>query len=184
MAGDELTAALRELAQEVRALRYALEQSSVPREPIASGGVMQSTPIGEVRDTAQPQQEASETSVVLTEVKALISSMFEAALADDEELAFEQFVGCMHSDRVDAPRSIPSLREFNWKSIRKNAKRYLDDALTPSSFVVERVQPDAPAPDIKSVKVFLRCGGRSPVPITFKRDLGQDDALRVTDSSL
>ena len=33
-------------------------------------------------------------------------------------------------------------------------------------------------------KLFLRCEGRSPVPITFRRDPAASDAWRVTDSSL
>ena len=120
----------------------------------------------------------------LVTIRSLLGKMFRAALDQDEELAFDSFVECMHSDRIDAPRSIPSLREFNWKSIRRNVRRYLVQPDDADSFVVERSQPAEPNAETRTVKVFISCDGRSPVPVTFKRDTAAEDVLRVTDSSL
>lgn len=187
MGSDELVLAIRELALEVRSLRLAL---SSPKEgpdpaPLATrpieGGSSAGADRGRNDDDVLPG--IAENQVV-EEIRTLIAAMFAAALDEDEPSAFERFIDCMHSDRIDAPRSIPSLREFNWKSIRKNVARYLSTEGSVDSFTLERTIPSDPSEEAPSVKVFLACAGRSPVPITFKRDQAHDNALRVTDSSL
>ena len=179
MSNDELVAAIQELSNEVRLLRNTIAETGGQSLPAV--GVELDSPA--IRKTNAVASDAHD-DVIVDGVKRLLREMFAAALDEDEEPAFERFIDCMHTDRIDAPRSIPSLREFNWKTLRKNVRRYLANADDPSSFTIEKAQPSTPGPEAATIKAFLSCSGRSPVPVTFKRDSAHNEAWRVTDSSL
>jgi len=179
VSNDELVAAIQELSNEVRLLRNTILEAGGHSLPIVS--VELDSPA--IRKTNEAASDAHD-DVVLGDVMRLLRQMFAAALDEDEEPAFERFIDCMHTDRIDAPRSIPSLREFNWKTLRRNVRRYLANADDPSSFTIEKAQPSIPEPETVTIKAFLACSGRSPVPVTFKRDSAHNEAWRVTDSSL
>jgi hypothetical protein len=184
---QELSSAIRDLTTEVSKLRQVLvqflehPQRGIDSSPVPGRSV--EMPPEDIKPLSSANSDEPQNAIV-AEVHKLLSKMFSAALDENEEQAFEIFVECMHSDRVDAPRSIPSLREFNWKSIRKNVARYLLSPDLAGSFSLDRTQPAEPSSETRSLKVFLKCEGRSPVPVTFKRDAASDNAFRVTDSSL
>lgn len=125
-----------------------------------------------------------ESERVRSEVEALLVGAFMATSVEDYDAGFESFLELMHSGRTDAPRSIPSLKEFTWKSLHRKRDMYLEDPLDPTSYTVERWHPSEPRVKDDIVKLFLKVTGRSPVPINFRRDPEQDGAFRITDSSL
>ena len=128
--------------------------------------------------------EEIETERVRKEVETLLVGLFMAGMDDDTDQGFEAFIDLMHSDRTDAPRSIPSLREFTWKTLRRNLARYLATPGDPTSYSVVRWDPEKPRAKDKNVKLFVACPQRSPVPVNFRRDPAHDDCWRITDSSL
>jgi hypothetical protein len=131
-----------------------------------------------------PSLEQTESDRMFEQIDAVLSGVFMACGDDDEEGGFEAFLQLMHTDRTDAPRSIPSLREFTWKSLRKKRAQYLDESGSPASFTVGRRVPDSLTAADRQAKLFLLTPGRSPVPVSFRRDKNQDDEWRLTDSSL
>lgn len=172
----DLVAALRALADEVAKLRMTLEASGgAPRvaAPAAAPAPMVVAP---------PSEEAPR--VTGNDVDNVLEKLFRAAMDRDDEAGFEAFVRLVHTDRTDAPHSIPSLKEFSWKSLRKNMGRYLAREGDPTSFKVARRVPPELGESDRSVKVFLEATARSPVPVSLKRDKAQGDAWRVTDISL
>lgn len=189
----DLVAAIDRLTAEVAGVRTALEAlASSGASPgavaaVAPRAAALATAVGTAASQVGGMAPSIETVAADRQADAieqLLAFLFMAALDPDDEAGFENFVSAMHSDRTDAPRSIPSLREFNWRALRRNAPKYLSDPSDATSFTVVSRRPDAVTAEDRNVKVFLSCPGRSPVPVTLKRDARHDDAWRVTDSSL
>jgi hypothetical protein len=192
---DAVVAAIDRLTAEVALVRTALEamgdRPSSGAITAAAAAVKSIVP--QDRRTAPPSLAPLSLAPTLAdaatdrnadEIEKLFAFLFMAAQDDDSEAGFENFVSVMHSDRTDAPRSIPSLKEFNWRALRKNAARYLSDPADPTSFTILSRNPESISAETNVVKTFLSCPGRSPVPVTLKRDSRQDAAFRITDSSL
>ena len=176
---DELVAAIRALAEEVAKLRAVLEAGGpAPRAATAA------SPVAARATAAVAATSAAASSAPLGDVEQVLAGLFQAALDPDDETGFEAFVRLVHTDRTDAPHSIPSLKEFSWKSLRKNLGRYLARESDPTSFRVARRVPPELGENDRSVKVFLEATARNPVPVTLKRDKAHGDAWRVTDISL
>ncbi len=112
----------------------------------------------------------TESERVYQEIDGILTGLFMAAQDPDDEVGFEAFLQLVHSDRTDAPRSIPSLKEFTFKSLRKKLAQYIGKDGAPTAFAIARR--------------VLECPGRSPVPISFRRDPEHGDAWRMLDSSL
>lgn len=157
----------------------------VARAPVAAAAAL----VAEAKIVSAAAMESVDTEQLdqdrrYAEVEVVLAGIFMSALDDDTETAFEAFIGLQHSDRIDAPRSIPSLKEFTWKSLRKKVSKYLSNPEDPSSYEIERRVPVRLEDGDRDVKFFLHSPGRSPVPIAFKRDPRAQGSWRVTDSSL
>ena len=186
-----LVAAIDRLTTEVAGVRAALEgrvpaASPVPKAAAANMHVAAQAvaAVASLAPSLAPSLATASSERQADEVEQLLAFVFMAALDNDREAGFENFVSAMHSDRTDAPRSIPSLREFNWKALRKNVSRYLSEPGDATSFEIVMRRPEKWSAEDKNGKVFLACPNRSPVPITLKRDPRHEDAWRITDSSL
>ncbi len=168
--------------QAVEGAPAAAPVAAAPPVPAAAKQAAAIAAVAPLADVIPLEKTASQR--LFEEAEAVIVGLFLASGDDDTEAGFEAFLQLMHTDRTDAPRSIPSLKEFNWKALRKNRDRYLQDPADSTSFTIGRRVPDELTGDDRNVKVFLECPQRSPVPVALRRDKRQDDAWRVTDSSL
>lgn len=178
-----LVAAIEALTQEVAALRESIQGIALPTAPR-----LQSVP-DEANVIKLPLAEPPPVERVSTDrhwgkVESVLTGVFLAALDEDDDAGFDAFLTLMHTDRTDAPRSIPSLREFSWKNMKKKLDKYLMAPTEATSFEIARRVPETLGPDDRNAKVFLASPDRSPVPISFRRDPNADDAWRVTDTSL
>jgi hypothetical protein len=115
--------------------------------------------------------------------KALLARMFEAALQQDTEFAWLELTALTHPRELFAPRALDSLKAFSWKQLRKNATVYLGKGTT-DSFSIVRTDPAEPTGDEVRVKVFLGARGRSPAPVTLRRDEAAGGAWRLGQVSL
>ena len=179
---DALTAEVARLRDAVASLQNSNVDSSAA--PVASASP--STPVVPTLPTPSsvPEPMDPDQDPGFRAVDMVVAGLFLAAQDTDADAGFEAFLELMHTDRIDAPRSIPSLKEFNWKSLRKNYQQFLSDSVDCSSFKVVDRRPDVLSDEVKVVKVFLHAESRSPVPVQLKRDPAKDDQWRVTDSSL
>lgn len=191
-----LTAEVARLRETIAGLQLAgppvagVPKSAPAKVPVAAAPMAAAAAlVAEVKTVAKAAVEAVDTDQIdqdrrYAEVEVVLAGLFMSALDEDTEEGFEAFIGLQHSDRIDAPRSIPSLKEFTWKSLRKKVSKYLANPEDPTSYEIERRVPARLEDENRDVKFFLHSPGRSPVPIAFKRDARADNAWRVTDSSL
>lgn len=184
-----LVAAIEALTREIAALRETVGGMQVAASSAAIARIApaaaRAAQVAKAAPLAQaPDLEVVEAERVWSDVEAVLAGLFMAALDADSDAGFEAFLELMHSDRTDAPRSIPSLREFTWKSLRRGLPSYLGDGMGPTDYTIARRVPDDLKAADRSAKLFLKAPNRSPVPIAFRRDKEQHDAWRITDSSL
>ncbi len=173
-----VVAALRELTAEVARLREVVSQLTTV--PVSRAAAPAPLALATSAPVAESDAHLTERERCLAVVRALLA----AAVTEDDDQGFAAFVKCFHSDRTDAPRAIPSLREFSWRSIRRTVASYLTVPGDASSFIPARLDPPEPSASDRSMKVFVACAGRSPVPVALKRDKAAGDAWRATDCSL
>ena len=188
--------AIRELTAAIRALTAALSAApvavaapmSVVLRPVESavaaavaGNAGSSAPATHPSVPARPQGER-----LFDEAREIVAAAFALALGvePDDELAFERFIALNHSERTSAPRAIPSLREFAWRSLKRRAGEYLTDVAAPESFTIARHEPARLDANVTQLRLFLKARGRSATPVTLKTDPVANGALRITDSSL
>lgn len=115
--------------------------------------------------------------------EVLIARMFEAVQRPEQERAWLEMTALTHPKELVAPRALDSLKAFSWKQLRKNAPAYLSNE-SMASFTVVRTDPADLTGDLERVKVFLSARGRSPAPITLKRDAAAGGAWRLGQVSL
>ncbi|MBT9558918.1 MAG: hypothetical protein IV100_23000 [Myxococcales bacterium] len=186
-----LEAAIRELTSAVRALTSALAVTptsvAAPVSPALRPLEVAVVSATAVAATAPPAATTRPTGDrLLDDAKEVVAAAFALALGaePDDELAFERFIALNHSERTSAPRAIPSLREFAWRSLRRRASEYLSDMASPGSFTVARHDPARLDANTSQLRLFLSARGRSATPVTLKPDPAANGALRITDSSL
>ena len=177
---SELIAAIEGLTAELSKLRAAVgklsaETKVLPAEAAALAPSSQA--VATIQSTPDPE-------LSYQDIYGVLAATFMAVSDVDDEAGFESFLLLVHSDRTEAPRSIPSLREFTWKSLKQKYQSYLSDAGDATSFEVVRREPESIDVKTKSAKIFLKSEARSPVPVIFKRDATKADAWRITDCSL
>jgi hypothetical protein len=177
-----LSEAVRELTAEVRLLR---EERRTGGAPVASPAL--TAPIaahsGQVA-TEVPTAAAEGQAGVVGEAESIIRRAFRAALADDDEQGFGEFLALLHPSRKDSERRLRTLRGRDWEALKRNLHTYLDDPADAGSFAVVRTQPAEPAEGESEIKVFIRSSSRRPVPVTLRRGDGAGGELRLTDSAL
>jgi hypothetical protein len=179
----DIVAAIEGLTAELGKLREAvcqLGEKSPQQSGLTTSVATSASEISVLKDVL-PQ---TDSEIGYQEIYGLIAATFMAATDPDNEAGFESFLKLIHSDRTEAPQSIPSLREFTWRSLRKNYVSHLADVTESTSFEVVRREPEAIDSNTKMAKLFLKSGARSPVPVIFKRDPNSEYAWRITDCSL
>ncbi|HIA03403.1 MAG TPA: hypothetical protein EYN66_16090 [Myxococcales bacterium] len=179
----DIVAAIEGLTAEIGKLREAVCQLGEKTAPQSGLAPSVATSVSEIAvlSNALPQPDSE---ISYQEIYGLIAATFMAATDPDNEAGFESFLKLIHSDRTEAPQSIPSLREFTWRSLRKNHATYLSEAEENTSFEVVCREPETIDSNTKMAKLFLKSGARSPVPVIFKRDPNREYAWRITDCSL
>ncbi|MDP6944043.1 MAG: hypothetical protein QF464_07845 [Myxococcota bacterium] len=115
--------------------------------------------------------------------RATIQRMFQAVLGEDKEVVWRELTALTHPQELAAPRAIDSMKAFSWKQLKRNAGSYLDDG-QPGSFVVVRTDPAELSDSEGRVKIFLQAAGRSPAPLTLRRDESAGGAWRLGQISL
>ena len=183
---DALISVITALTAAVRDLTAVLERGAVvvSAAPAPSAAHRTSGVTAPVAATSAAPAPVSASGSVMEQVSSVIAEVFRLAGQADDDLAFEAFVALNHSERISAPRAIPSLREFAWRQLRKRWADYLRVGDDPSSFTVARTDPARVDSGASSVRVFLQAKGRSQTPVALKRDAAADGAFRLTDSSL
>ena len=117
------------------------------------------------------------------DMRATLTRMFQAALLDDSDVVWRELTALTHPRELVAPRALDSLKAFSWKQMRKNATTYLTGGKA-DTFSVVRTNPTELSGTEDRVKVFLHSQGRSPAPVTLRRDEVAGGAWRLGQVSL
>ena len=198
---DTLIAAVNDLTAAVLASNAAQKSPAGPPPTVASPAAAPNAPNA---PPTPPEPPATPTSTAISaddlevvidehvvsgipgagrDLRATISRMFQAALVEETEIAWRELTALTHPKEMEAPRALDSLKAFSWKQLRKNAQCYLKgDAI--ESFVVSRTDPGDLTGKEERVKVFLQATGRSPAPVTLRRDESSGGAWRLGQISL
>jgi hypothetical protein len=172
-----LQLALDTFANELGALRQALE-------PLRAQADVEPTR-DEARERAwedaSPDGPPIESGRTLT---SLATRIFELAIGEESEDAFEAFLALVHLDDSDTGTARQSLRAYTWPQLRKNAASYLQSPNAPGSFRTVRRDPEETDPAGEWAKWFFWSSRRSPAPITFRRDARRGRAWRISQCSL
>lgn len=184
-----LVDAVRALTTAVQALTAAIESRGFlsPASVVAAGTVATALAAAPAAPRPALSHVSTPTSAEspIEAGRRLVTALFDVAAAPEgDEAAFEAFLALNHTERTSAPRAVPSLREFAWRQLRKRRHEYLSNPTDSTSFTVARSDPTTVDAKALSFRLFLQSSGRSPTPVTFKRDPAAEGAYRVTDSSL
>jgi len=165
---------------------------AVAREEVSTEAVSQAPTPAPARDAA-PAAGAVEViveDVVVSgipgpgaDMQATLSRMFQAALQGDRDASWRELTALTHPLELVAPRALDGLKAFSWKQMRKNAAKYVIDGRF-DSFTVVRTDPAELSGAEDRIKVFLHADGRSPAPVTLRRDEHSGGAWRLGSISL
>jgi hypothetical protein len=163
---------LETLAQEIAELRARVAALEAPARP---------QPAAVVAPPAAPPVDAWDAA------KATVTALFAvavnaAALSDDE--AFLAFRDLVHADRRGTPLLDEELRSYKWRPLLSRYRQYLAKPEDPTSFAIERSQPESVTPQTEQLKLYLRAEKRMPPPLTLRRDAQAGGAWRLEASSL
>ena len=105
-------------------------------------------------------------------VSGIVSTLIALALQNptDEE-ALPTLDRITHAT-IDA-KALSSLMRYNWSRLKSQVQDYLSDPGDPSSFTIVREQ-DRNSGNIEEKKLFLSAKSRNPVPLTLRKDLGEE----------
>ena len=165
---------LQSLAQELAQLKARVAVLEARQTPAAARPLTEHLP--EV--TNQPPLESA---------RSLVQAIFAVALNGPqlpEEEAFQAFRELVHAHRRGTPLLDEELRSYKWRPLLQRCRQYLSRPDDPSSFVIERCQPETVTAQTDQVRLYLRADKRMPPPITLKRDPGAGGAWRLEASSL
>lgn len=169
---DRLDAVSKEatrLLEEIVQIRCLLTGADVASQEAAEVAA----PVEETRPAARVAPPEPEDYVVsqddMRSPEDVLSVLFKAAAMSDNEAGFELFLQLMHPIALEGPKSRTSLRQFQWKQLRKNYREYLEDPTDTTSFSIATRRPEEPAPFERAWKLFVTSNRRTPVPITMRR---------------
>ena len=174
------------LTRELAAVRQGLADVEAAVAALAAQSVaVSSHPAAEQsRSSSAPAVEQPVATLSGAEsFRGLLIAMFEAALLEDRVMCWEKLGALTYSGDLRAPKALDNLKAFSWKKLRTNARRYLEGD-HPGSFEVDRTVELAGEGGDERLKVFIRCPGASPAPVTLRRDGEAGGQWRLNQVSL
>ena len=101
-------------------------------------------------------------------VSLLLSLAIQNPTDEDAQPALDQITHVSIDEKA-----LSSLMRYNWSRLKSQVQDYLADAGDPSSFTIVREQ-DRSSGNIEEKKLFLSAKSRNPVPLTLRKDLGEE----------
>ena len=129
----------------------------------------QDTPVKESVPTTAPN---TNKSFDIDTISGIVSVLLQLAIQNptDEE-ALPALDEITHVS-IDS-KALASLMRYNWSRLKSQVQDYLSDAGDPTSFTIVREQ-DRSSGNIEEKKLFLSAKSRNPVPLTLRKDIGEE----------
>ena len=129
----------------------------------------------EVVDEAAPPQEAEKApskDYDINTVDGIVSTLLSLALQNPSDSEAQPTLDRITHVSIDT-KALASLMRFNWSRLKSQVQDYLSDPGNPSSFTIVREQ-DRSSGNIEEKKLFLSAKSRNPVPLTLRKDIGEE----------
>lgn len=120
----------------------------------------------------ETQEESRTGEYDINTVSGIVSLLLSLAIQnptdEDAQPALNQITHVSIDDKA-----LSSLMRYNWSRLKSQVQDYLSDPGDPSSFTIVREQ-DRSSGNIEEKKLFLSAKSRNPVPLTLRKDLGEE----------
>ncbi|MAA80374.1 MAG: hypothetical protein CL916_14055 [Deltaproteobacteria bacterium] len=153
--------ALRKIEQAENLLSQAKEAllaSSLPKE--------------QSKKDVPKEESTNDNEYDIDTISGIVSVLLSLAIKNPTDEEAEPELDRITHVSIDA-KALSSLMRYNWSRLKSQVQDYLSDAANPSSFTIVREQ-DRNTGNIEEKKVFLSAKSRNPVPLTLRKDLGEE----------
>ena len=123
----------------------------------------------------EPKQEEAKTpskDYDINTIDGIVSTLLSLALQNPDDSEALPTLDRITHVSIDT-KALASLMRFNWSRLKSQVQDYLSDTGNPSSFTIVREQ-DRSSGNIEEKKLFLSAKSRNPVPLTLRKDLGEE----------
>lgn len=123
----------------------------------------------------EPKQEKAKTpskDYDINTIDGIVSTLLSLALQNPADSEAMPTLDQITHVSIDT-KALASLMRFNWSRLKSQVHDYLSDTGNPSSFTIVREQ-DRSSGNIEEKKLFLSAKSRNPVPLTLRKDLGEE----------
>ena len=164
--------ALEKIAQAERLLQEA-KQILQHAQPESTPSLPSTPSVSE--ETAPTEEEtiqASNSEFDINTINGLVGRLLQLAsstLSDDD---VRDMLDEITHVSIDS-KALSSLMRYNWARLKSQVHDYLLDPSNPLSFIIIREQ-DRSSGNIAEKKLFLEAKSRNPVPLTLRKDSGEE----------
>ena len=123
-------------------------------------------------DTPPQEEKTPSKGYDINTVDGIVSTLLSLALQNPSDSEAQPTLDRITHVSIDT-KALASLMRFNWSRLKSQVQDYLSDPGNPSSFTIVREQ-DRSSGNIEEKKLFLSAKSRNPVPLTLRKDLGEE----------
>lgn len=128
--------------------------------------------------TEQKEEAVSETTTSpakeydINTINGIVSSLLSLAVQNPSDDEARPALDKITHVTIDT-KALASLMRFNWSRLKSQVQDYLTTPSDPQSFTIVREQ-DRSSGNIDEKKLFLSAKSRNPVPLTLRKDTGEE----------
>ena len=116
--------------------------------------------------------DTSEKEYDINTINGLVSSLLSLAVRNPSDEDAAPVLDKITHVTIDT-KALASLMRFNWSRLKSQVQDYLISPNDPESFTIVREQ-DRSSGNIDEKKLFLSAKSRNPVPLTLRKDTGEE----------
>ena len=151
------------LLQEAKQLLTAAQQNPVP--------ISKELSKEQTEDPIQPEP-APKSAHDINTTTGIVAQLLELAMNQSKDAVAEVVLDEITHITI-GPKALVSMMRFNWTRLKAQVHDYLRTPSDPYSFTIVREQ-DRNTGNIAEKKLFLEAKSRNPVPLTLRKDIGEE----------
>ena len=124
------------------------------------------------KETSLQEEKQSSKDYDIDTVDGIVSILLSLALQNPTDEEAKPVLDRITHVSIDS-KALASLMRFNWTRLKTQVQDYLTDPENPDSFTIVREQ-NRNSGNIEEKKLFLSAKSRNPVPLTLRKDIGEE----------